>query len=112
MCIPRDRWGRHVGDFTMGPLPEENTLDQINQVAHAILADCQELTDEQKRAVEEFGEERKRQLEAEPVRGLRPSPSVGWQCPNCGSAHSPDVHSCPEPPKGGSLRERLKMAQS
>ncbi len=66
------------------------------------------LTPEEKKAVQEFYEERKRQFDAEPVRGLRPSPSVGWQCPNCGGAHAPDVSSCPEPPKGGSLRERLK----
>jgi uncharacterized OB-fold protein len=21
----------------------------------------------------------------------------GWQCPNCGKAHAPDVKTCPEP---------------
>lgn len=59
-----------------------------------------------------FLDERKRQLEAEPQRGLRPGPSYGWHCPNCGSAHAPDVATCPEPPRGGSLRERLKAARS
>jgi uncharacterized OB-fold protein len=34
----------------------------------------------------------------------------GWQCPNCGKAHAPDVPTCPEAPRHGSLRERLKSA--
>lgn len=41
--------------------------------------------------------------------GLRgPGTPAGWQCPNCGKAHAPDVSTCPEPARGGSLRDRLK----
>lgn len=69
-------------------------------------------TDEQKRAVQEFGEERQRQFDADPPKGLRGTPAHGWQCPNCGSAHGPDIATCPEPPRDGSLRERLKAARS
>jgi hypothetical protein len=48
----------------------------------------------------------------DPPHGLNgPSPVSGWQCPNCGSAHAPYVPTCPEPPRGGSLRERLKAAR-
>lgn len=57
-------------------------------------------------------DERDKALEADPPRGLRPvSIPSGWQCPNCGRAHAPDVATCPEPPRGGSLRERLKAAK-
>lgn len=52
-----------------------------------------------------------RELETDPPRGLRTSPlPSGWHCPNCGRAHAPDIATCPEPPKGGSLQERLKSA--
>lgn len=99
-------------DFTMGPLPHEPVEKTTKRVVDAILADCHELTDEQKRAVQEFGEERQRQFDADPPKGLRGTPAHGWQCPNCGSAHGPDIATCPEPPRGGSLRERLKAARS
>lgn len=72
-----------------------------------------ELSDEAKQMVQEFGEERKRQLDAKPQRGLRgPVTGAGWQCPNCGGAHGPHVATCPEPPRNGSLRERVKSAGS
>jgi rubrerythrin len=48
------------------------------------------------------------QFDAEP-RG--PDTSAGWQCPNCGGAHAPDIATCPEPPRNGSLWERLKAAR-
>lgn len=36
----------------------------------------------------------------------------GWQCPNCGKAHSPDVKTCPESPKSlDSLAKRLRAAR-
>lgn len=45
--------------------------------------------------------------------GLRPMHlGPGWQCPNCGKAHGPQVATCPEEPTGGSLRERLKSARA
>lgn len=28
-----------------------------------------------------------------------PALPMGWQCPNCGKAHAPDVKTCPAPPK-------------
>jgi len=83
----------------------------------SILADCRELTEEEKRAVEEFGDERQRQFDEDPGRGLRPHvhphpARAGWYCGNCKNYHSPDVHTCPEPPRGGSLRERLREARN
>lgn len=72
------------------------------------------LSPEHAKEIDEWLELRRKQLNAEPLRGLRRTVSEsGWHCPNCGGAHAPDVHSCPEPPeppKGGSLRERLKSA--
>jgi hypothetical protein len=112
MCIAKHRYGS-LCDFTMGPLPEDPVAERTRRVVDAILKDCHELTDEQKKAVQEFDEERKRQLESEPPRGLRGSAMrSGWRCPNCGGAHAPDVATCPEPPRGGSLAERLKLARS
>lgn len=96
----------------MGPLPEPDPLAAVTRVTNGILAGLDELTPEQKDNVREFEEKRKRQLEAEPHGGLRgASMRSGWQCPNCGGAHAPDIATCPEPPRGGSLRERLKSAQ-
>lgn len=69
---------------------------------------AQELSDIEKSAVQQFEEDRQLQIRNDPPRGLQPSPSFGWQCPNCGRAHAPDVGTCPDPPRGGSLRERLK----
>lgn len=70
--------------------------------------DFTRLTEAQERAIEKFIEDRKRDLDAIPPRGLRPIGTVsGWQCPNCGNAHAPDVMTCPDPPRGGSLRKRL-----
>lgn len=67
------------------------------------LLGCNELTEEQKEVVRKFGE-----FDADPPRGLRgPDKRSGWQCPNCGGAHAPDIATCPEPPRGGSLRERI-----
>jgi uncharacterized OB-fold protein len=63
-------------------------------------------------AIEKFVEERKKQFDADLPRGLRSASAAGWQCPNCGRAHAPDVATCPEMPRGGSLRERLKLASS
>ena len=70
------------------------------------------LTEEGMLAVEEFVKERRKQFEDDPPRGLRGIAVAGWQCPNCGRAHAPDVATCPEMPRGGSLRERLKSASS
>jgi len=69
------------------------------------------LTEDELQSIENFIEERKKELgQLKPV-GLRPGYlPQGWQCPNCGTAHSPDISTCPEPPRGGSLRERLKQA--
>lgn len=112
MCVARHRYGP-LCDFMMGPLPQEPVAETTRRVVDAIFKDCHELTGEKKKAVQEFEDERKRQLEAEPLRGLRgPAARSGWQCPNCGGAHAPDVNTCPEPPRGGSLRERLKAARS
>jgi hypothetical protein len=86
MCVAKHRYGPIGGDY-------------------------QDLTEDQLKGVKEFDEARRKQLEAEPLRGLRGVPSSGWSCPNCGGAHGPHVSTCPEPPKGGSLRERLKAAQ-
>ena len=103
-----------MSDFIMGPGPEKPvSLKRITDLALGI---CYELTDEQKKALQEFVEERWRQFDADLSRGLwpphgAPTPS-GWQCPNCGKAHAPDVATCPEPPRGGSLRERLKEARN
>lgn len=108
MCLLRHRYP--ISEFTMGPLPEPSLKDLL-RVSDSILADFHELTEEQKESIRKFGEERQKQLDTEPHRGLRPPLSVGWKCPNCGGAHSPDVPSCPEPPRGGSLRERLKSAR-
>lgn len=36
--------------------------------------------------------------------------AVGWHCPNCGRAHAPDVKTCPEPVRDGSLRDRVRAA--
>jgi hypothetical protein len=61
-------------------------------------------------SIEDFLKERKRQFEVDPPRGLRhpeSAPSAGWQCPNCGRAHGPEVSTCPEPPKGKGLRDRI-----
>ena len=110
MCVGNHRYGP-LCDFTMGPLPDPSVPEMTKRVIDGILAGCDELTETQKKAVQEFGEERQRQFDADPPRGLRgPSPR-GWQCPNCGSAHAPDIATCPEPARGGSLRERLKAAQ-
>ena len=117
MCVARHRYGSLGAspfDFVMGPLPQKSPDERT---ASGILAGLDELTEEQKKAVQEFGEERQRQLDAQRPHGLRPPAdgvpkAFGWQCPNCGGAHAPDVPSCPEPPKGGSLRERLKAARS
>ncbi len=87
MCIARDRRGNPI-DFDWPP-------------------ELVELSEEHKRVVRQFEEERRKQLEAEPLQGLRGSLAIGWQCPNCGNAHAPDVATCPDPPKGGSLRGRL-----
>lgn len=58
--------------------------------------------------LEEWINERKRTLDLEPRRGLKSdSVEVGWRCPNCGGAHGPQISTCPEEPRGGSLRERL-----
>jgi hypothetical protein len=82
-------------DFTMGPVDKPLTSEEIVQKAKIILGDIRD--------------ERDRDLETNPPRGLRPvSRPSGWQCPNCGSAHAPDIATCPEPPRGGSLRERMK----
>jgi hypothetical protein len=35
---------------------------------------------------------------------------VGWFCGNCRRWHAPHVHTCPDPPAGDSLRERLRRA--
>jgi len=32
---------------------------------------------------------------------------LGWYCDNCKNVHGPAVQTCPQPAKGGSLRERL-----
>ena len=113
MCVARHRYGS-LCDFTMGPLPQEPVAETTRRVVAALFKDCHELTDEQKKAVQEFDEERKRQFEADPPRGLSRtySASLAGQCLSCGGAHAPDVATCPEPPRGGSLRERLKAARS
>lgn len=84
MCVLRNRWGQ-VG--------------------------LESLTEDAKQALELFGEDRRKQIDADPLRGLRGIQASGWRCPNCGSAHAPDVHTCPEPPRGGGLRDRLKAAR-
>lgn len=84
----------------------------VAQHRYGVLAGLDELTDDQKRGVREFGEERQRQFDADPPKGLRGTVGSGWQCPNCGKAHAPDVATCPDPPRDGSLRERLKAARS
>jgi len=100
-------------DFTMGPLPSEPVAKITRRILDGMLAGCDELTDDQKKLIREFGEERQRQFDAELQHGLRRTIAVsGWQCPNCGKAHAPDVSTCPEPARGGSLRERLKAARS
>jgi len=65
------------------------------------------LTEDELRHIEKFAEERKKELEKLNPVGLRPGYlPQGWKCPNCGSAHSPSVTTCPEPPRGGgSLRD-------
>jgi hypothetical protein len=54
--------------------------------------------------------ERQREIDLKDVgkRGLRRPQSVaGWYCGNCRNFHAPDVHTCPEPPRTGSLQERI-----
>jgi hypothetical protein len=113
-----------MSDFKMGPLPDEDleeTVDGVvsrmrEQIETGSLAGLDKLSPAEVAQIEEWGAERRRELDAEPRRGLRrpeTAPlSAGWQCPNCGRAHSPDVPTCPEEPRGGSLRERLKSASN
>lgn len=107
MCTAQHRYGS-ISDFTVGPLPNEPPENIVKRITDSILADCYELTEEQKRAVHEYSEERRRQLDAEPRRGFRREALVeGWYCPNCRNCHGPHVATCPDPPALGSLRERL-----
>jgi hypothetical protein len=71
------------------------------------------LTPDQLKELEDWFLDRKKQLESEPHRGMkREAAGIGWMCPNCGNAHGPETVTCPEPPKGGSLRQRLKAAST
>lgn len=104
MCIARNRFGREcLSDFVMGDgVLSSEELGLFDSIKGLLSVDPTEL--------KPFEDERKRQFEANPPRGLKPTLAQGWHCPNCGGAHAPDMHSCPEPPRGGSLRERLKSA--
>lgn len=68
---------------------------------------------EERKSLDDFAAERKRQFDSDRPHGLRPTPDYilrsGWKCPNCGGAHGPHVMSCPEPSKDASLRNRLGM---
>lgn len=108
MCVIRHRYGP-IGDFFMGNEDVPLTPDEIRRGARRILDGMRPVDPAE---LQPFIDERKRQLEVEPQIGLRPSLSSGWQCPNCGSAHAPDIATCPEPPRGSSLRERLKAVRS
>lgn len=96
--------------FMMGPLPTE-PVEKLTARVMDCMKDTVPLTDEQKKAFQEFEEQRKIDLESYPNRGLIGPGLPGWSCPNCGGAHSPTTRSCPEPPRGSSLRKRLKMAE-
>ena len=60
-----------LSDYFMGPLPEGPNAAKIRRVVGSILADCHELTEGQKRALEEFGEALRKEFESNPPRGLR-----------------------------------------
>jgi hypothetical protein len=76
-----------LSDFVMGPSNEPLSSEEITRRARGIIA---QITDDHRRNLKE-----------NPPRGLRRAVAgTGWQCPNCGSAHGPDVATCPEPPRG------------
>lgn len=85
-----------MSEFVMGPLPEPTDKETYLAV-DSILSDCHSLTEVQKNSLKEFDEYRRRQLESDPPRGLRVGFREGWKCPNCGSAHSPSIQTCPLP---------------
>lgn len=62
------------------------------------------------RDFDEFERQRQEDLKDIGKRGLhRPDAAgVGWYCGNCKNYHALDVHTCPKPPSGGSLRERIE----
>lgn len=91
MCLARNRRGE--------PIIGASIFDKFPE--------ARKLTDEEKEIVRKFKDFRQRQFDANPPRGLRPSTGQGWQCPNCGKAHGPEVTTCPEPPRDGSLKNRI-----
>ena len=114
MCVVRNRYGREcLADFTMGPNDAPLTTEEIKRRARGILDGMEPVDPE---ALKPFLDERRRQFVADPPRGLRRPESAplsaGWQCPNCGRAHGPDVATCPESPRDGSLRKRIKSDRS
>jgi hypothetical protein len=80
MCLPNRRYP--LSDFMMGPLSGKQGSATVDRISEALL---------------NFQKERVRQFEDDPPRGLLPPSGTvgGWQCPNCGSAHSPDIATCP-----------------
>ena len=100
-----------LADFRMGPSVQPATPAEFRRRVDGILASIEGMDPVDPELLKPFLDERKSQFESDPPRGLRrpeTTPLVaGWMCPNCHSAHAPDVHSGPEPPRGGSLRERL-----
>lgn len=69
------------------------------------------------RELQAFELQRQEDLKDIGKRGLRPAPhaihqDVGWYCGGCGKWHAPHVHTCPEPPRDGSLRDRTGKASN